>query len=545
MSLWIKTENVVNGVGAYACIGALNPAPPFASLFFSESERITKNTDWTYVTAPILVPEDVNTLRILILLNGTGQAWFDDIQLKKLDTFKEIEEGEIISINVTDKVTTKQFIGFGYEDDAIFYNDENQLKDGKQYLTAEDLKLRADRIEELAPSVVATLFWWDAICPSHDFDKITYDTPMMRDLIKTLEVYQKSGAKVFMGDVHWGMAKGIYPYNEKNVEKCTKIYADMIIYLIKEKGLSCIEFVCIAGEVDMIFELHGGTFETYLKAVRILRKELDKAGLKNVKIMGDKTGGFVWLDKIVPILDDEFGVFTIHEYPEPTQAFIVDYRINKTLDIIKKHSKPIDKDENGNIYKPTFLYEIGANKAGDGGVVSAMSPTFDYGLLCANTAVLGLNRGIVGGSVWCLHSMYYPRNVMMHYGVWEYKDNDWKIRPVYYGYGLFSKFAREGMLPLKVNTKPAFTDFISGALKDKNGKYIFFIVNQSDKNVKAKISGLPKANFEVYEYAKDRIPKMGDKLYGKIAALKTGQTIDPATKSLQVRAETIIMLKQK
>jgi len=386
MSLWIKTENVVNGVGAYACIGALNPAPPFASLFFSESERITKNTDWTYVTAPILVPEDVNTLRILILLNGTGQAWFDDIQLKKLDTFKEIEEGEIISINVTDKVTTKQFIGFGYEDDAIFYNDENQLKDGKQYLTAEDLKLRADRIEELAPSVVATLFWWDAICPSHDFDKITYDTPMMRDLIKTLEVYQKSGAKVFMGDVHWGMAKGIYPYNEKNVEKCTKIYADMIIYLIKEKGLSCIEFVCIAGEVDMIFELHGGTFETYLKAVRILRKELDKAGLKNVKIMGDKTGGFVWLDKIVPILDDEFGVFTIHEYPEPTQAFIVDYRINKTLDIIKKHSKPIDKDENGNIYKPTFLYEIGANKAGDGGVVSAMSPTFDYGLLCANTA---------------------------------------------------------------------------------------------------------------------------------------------------------------
>ena len=118
-------------------------------------------------------------------------AWFDDIQLKKLDTFQKIKEDELISINVTDKVTTKQFIGFGYEDDAFFYNDENQLTNGAQYISADDLQIRADRIEELAPSVIATLFWWDAISPSRDINKINYDTRKMCDLIKMLEVHQR------------------------------------------------------------------------------------------------------------------------------------------------------------------------------------------------------------------------------------------------------------------------------------------------------------------------------------------------------------------
>ena len=544
-SMWIKTENVANGVGAFMGIGALDPNPPFDRMFSSDSERVTKNTDWTRVTAPILVPEGVHSLRMIILLNGTGQAWYDDIQLKKLDTFQDIKKGELISVNVTDKITTKQFIGFGYEDDAFFFNDENQLTNGAQYISPEDLKLRADRIEELAPSVIATLFWWDAISPSHDINKITYDTRKMRDLVKTLEVHQKAGAKVFMGDVHWGWDKNNFTYNDKNVEKGAKAYADLIKYLVKDKGLNCIEFVCVSGEVDMVFEKLGGSFDTYLKAVRILRKELDKAGLQNVKIIGDKSGGFVWLDEIVPILDDQFDIFTIHEYPEPTQVSVVDYRMKRTLDIVKRHSKPIGKDENGLVYKPTFLYEIGANKAGDGGAASAMSPTYDYGLLCANTAILGLNNGIVGGSVWCLHSMYYPGYNMMNYGVWEFKDNNWKIRPVFYGYGLFSKFARPGMQPLGVVTKPLCYNLTAGALKSKSGEYIFYAVNLSSKNTTLKISGLPDGKYDVYEYSENRLPKMNDKLYGKINALKTDQIWSPEMKTIPIQKKSILMLKKK
>ena len=543
MSAWVKTENLHGGVGAFMGVGAMNPNPPYNRLFSSDSERVNGNSDWTKITAAIIVPKDIKKLRMILLLNGRGKAYFNDVKLTKINKFPAVENGETISVNVTDKITTKQFIGFGYEDDAFFFNDENQKTNGAQFLSAADLKLRDDRIKELAPSVIATLFWWDAISPSRDINKITYNTRKMEDFIKMLQVHQKAGRKVFMGDVHWGWNKNNFPYNEKNVEKGAREYANLIKFLVKEKGLNCIEFVCVSGEVDMVFEGLGGSFSSYTNACVILRKELDKAGLKNIKIIGDKSGGFVWLEKITPVLDDYFDIFTIHEYPEPTQVAVVDYRMKRVIDIVKKYSKPIAKDKNGSVHKPIFLYEIGANKAGDGGAASALSPTFDYGLLCAYTAIRGLNNGICGGSVWCLHSMYYPGYNMMKYGVWEFKNKNWKIRPVFYGFGLFSKFARAGMMPLEVDTQPNCYDLTAGALKNKSGKYIFYAVNLSDKNVKLKISGLPRDNYQVFEYSENKLPKQGERTYGKISALKTGKIWRPINKTIQIRGRSVLMLK--
>ena len=539
MSAWIKTENLNRGIGAYMGVGAINPKPPHQRIFSSDSERVNGNSDWTKVSSAILIPEKIKKLQMVLLASGVGKSYFNDVKLKKTAEFIAQNPEKIISINVTDKITTKKFIGFGFEDDAFFYNDENQKTNGARYLSATDLKIRSDRIKELAPSVIATLFWWDAISPSRDINNITFNTRKLQDLIKTLQVHQKAGRKVFMGDVHWGWSKNNFPYNKKNVEIGARVYAKLIEYLIKEKGLTCLKFICVSGEVDMTFEHLGGSFDTYTNACVILRNELDKAGLKNVKIIGDKSGGFVWLEKIVPILDDYFDIFTIHEYPEPTQLAVVDYRIKRVSEIIKKYSKP---DKNGD-YKPIFLYEIGANKASDGGSVSSLSPTFDYGLFCANTALLGLNNGVIGGSVWCLQSMYYPGYNKMRYGVWEFKDKNWKIRPVFYGYGLLTKFARPGMQPLKTILSSNFYNFTAAALKSNPGKYIFYAVNLSDEPARIKISGLPFGKYEIYEYAKKRIPEENEKLYGKISAIKAGEISLNHGKIIKVKPKSLLMLK--
>ena len=211
----------------------------------------------------------------------------------------------------------------------------------------------------------------------------------------------------------------------------------------------------------------------------------------------------------------------------------------------KKYSKSIGQDNYGSVYKPVFLYEIGANNAGDGGSASSLSPTFDYGLLCANTAVLALNNGIIGGSVWCLHSMYYPGYNMMKYGVWEFKDSNWKIRPVFYGYGLFFKFARAGMLPLKVEITPSCYDLTAGALKSKSGEYIFYAVNLLDKNAKLKISGLPKGCYEIYKYTENNLLNIGDELYGKINALKRNKNWQPINKAISLNKKSILMLRKQ
>ena len=224
ISAWIKTKDVAGGVGAYMGLGAISPQPPYERTVTGEAERISGTSDWTKVTGVLLIPEKINTLRLIILVHGTGKAWFDDFQLRKIETFQGVQAGDKVAIEVTNEVTTSQFIGFGYEDDSFFHTDEN-FRHG---ITQEDIELRENRISELAPSVIATIFWWDAISPTRNLNEITYDAELFKALVRTLQVHQNTGRKVFFGGVHWGWAKEHFAYNEKNVEKGAKIYADTI-----------------------------------------------------------------------------------------------------------------------------------------------------------------------------------------------------------------------------------------------------------------------------------------------------------------------------
>jgi hypothetical protein len=540
MTAWIKTDNQADGAGAFMGIGALEPNYPYHRFVSGDSERLTKTSDWTKVSCVLFVPENVHTIRQIILIGGSGQAYFDEIELKKIDTLESVDR-QTVAVEVTKEVTTDDFIGFGYEDDAFFYTDEN-FRHG---ITEQDIKLRNDRIVELAPGVIATLFWWDAISPTHDVNHITYDTELMRAMIRTLRPHQEAGRKVFMGDVHWGWTKDNFTYNEKNVERGAKAYADVIQYLVKEQGLKCLKYICVSGEVDMTFEALGGSFETYLKACRILRDELNKAGLQDVVVIGDKSGGFVWIDRIVPILDNIFGIYTIHEYPEVTQYSLIDYRIDKITEIIHKRSTPIET-ANGKKYKPVFLYEIGVLEGKTLGIPDktwSVTPTYEYGLYCANTAISGLNRGVAGGSVWCLHSMYYPGQSKMNFGTWEFKDKGWETRPNYYGFGLFSKYARAGMKPLKVEVGPHLYDVSAAALKDDAGHYLVYLLNLSDKMVDVAVSGVAEGRYDVYEYSRDNIPSIQDADYGKIDALKTDRIWNATEKKITLRPQSIVLLK--
>ncbi len=540
MTAWIKTENQTDGVGAYMGIGALKAEYPYSRFVSGDAERVTGTSDWTKVSCVLFVPPGVHTIRQIILIHGTGQAYFDDIVFEKIDSFQSVENNSP-KIHVTNEVTTEDFIGFGFEDDAFFYTQENLSE-----MNQSDIELRNRRIAELSPSVIATLFWWDAICPDKNLDNVTYDTEQFKALIRTLRPHQQAGRKVFMGDVFWGWSRENFPYSMKNVEKGIEIYSDAVEYLVKQQGLECIKYVCISGEVDMVFESYGGSFESYLKACRLLRKKLDQAGLTDIKIIGDKSGGFVWIEEIIPILDDLFGIFTIHEYPEITQYPLIDYRIDRMVDIVQDKSEPIVTASGKKKYKPIFLYEIGALESSTMSTpqMGSVMPRYEYPLYCANTAISGLNRGLVGGSVWCLHSMYYPGRMMMDWGIWEYKNLDWKIRPVYYGYGLFTKYAKPGMNPLKVDVSPEFYDFSAAALRDSNGKRIVYILNFSDTALKADISGLNEGAFEVFEYSRDTVPSMGEKGYGRVDSLKTGKIWKASQKSIDTKPESIIMLKE-
>ncbi|MCK5861787.1 MAG: hypothetical protein KAH38_04845, partial [Candidatus Hydrogenedentes bacterium] len=402
-SVRIKTEFVSDGVGAFASLG-MRTDPDGPRVIASDTERVTGTKDWQQVSAALFIPEQCAGLQLLLLLHGTGKAWFAAPTLTLVESFVDASESNV-SIAVHDSPVIENFIGFGLEDDCYFFTDEN-FRHG---IDAADIALRESRIEELDPKVIATLFWWDAISPSHNLDTVTYDTELMRALYTTLEPHQQSGRSVLFSDSHWGWTTDQFPYSEKNFEKGVDVYVKLFEHLIHEKGFDCIRYVSISGEVDMVFEQLGGTFESYVQSVNLFRRKLDAAGLEQVQIIGDKTGGLLWFRNAVAAVGETMDLFAVHEYPDVTQYAVLPYRLGSALETVRTYApKPAGITDSR--WPQAFVWEIGYRdqSAGDTDNSATAVHDFSYGLLCAYTCITAMNQGYSGGSVWCLHSMYYP-----------------------------------------------------------------------------------------------------------------------------------------
>ncbi len=46
--------------------------------------------------------------------------------------------------------------------------------------------------------------------------------------------------------------------------------------------------------------------------------------------------------------------------------------------------------------------------------------------------------------IWALHEVYYPGNGFMEYALWEFKDDDWKVRPVYHAWASLCRLTEKG-----------------------------------------------------------------------------------------------------
>ena len=535
----VRTENVTGGVGASLSIGTVDPKNSQNRIAAAESERLTGTMTWTAVRCAIFIPRGIETVRLLLLLHGNGQAWFDDVHVRKTEQLYSAA-GKPVQIEITNETITEDFMGFGFEDDPFFFTEEN-FRHG---ISDEEVAMREGRIKELNPSVIAMLFWWDTINPAHDLETITYDTDLMRALYRVLEVHQKAGRQIFLSDTHWTWTKEQFPYSPANAVKGAKIYAKALRHLIRDKGFTCIQNVCVIGEADLIFESLGGTFESYIEANRTLRAELDTMGLRDVHLIGDKSGGLVWFRRAMRQIESCFGIFTVHEYPELTQFPIINDRLKNALNTIHENTHPVSQTAKGPVYKPAFVYEIGFldQKITDPLKKGAAMPTFEYGLLCANSAIAAMNNGFVGGSVWCLQSMYYPGQNLMDFGLWEFKDKGWLIRPVYYSYGLFTKHACKGVKPVRVTVTPSSYDLSTACLVDRDGHHSFFAVNLSDSALTLNLTGLPDRHYDVFEYAEDCLPKPEDPLYAMLDALEKDKRWSPWVGTLVIRPKSLVML---
>lgn len=81
ISVYVRTQDVSDGAGAYISLAYFDPAGK--RLAFGDSREHLKGTgDWRRLTATIRCPDGASEMRAIVLVHGHGTAWFDDVQVE-------------------------------------------------------------------------------------------------------------------------------------------------------------------------------------------------------------------------------------------------------------------------------------------------------------------------------------------------------------------------------------------------------------------------------------------------------------------------------
>ena len=257
---------------------------------------------------------------------------------------------------------------------------------------------------------------------SDDEWKYDFDNKYMVNACEILDYCEKKGISVAFGV--WNVIGN--PDPEKDVFKMipnatsdirwAKMTADLMEYLVRTKGYTCIKWFVNSNEPNYSGAVGASknAYNTYAKweqGVRNVRAALDAIGLNNIDIVGGDTTGFIgsadYLPKIAGNIPDKVNNYGVHMY-------ISNYDIDNALygQNMKKlfdGVKNIDPAVGGE--KPFIIWEAGLL---DGKNVitdcNAYIANYSYGLRMADYTVQSLLSGVSGVCYWdlddAMHFMY-------------------------------------------------------------------------------------------------------------------------------------------
>lgn len=454
-SVEVRAEGIRDGHGAYVAIEFYNEAG--ARVSFSQSSGVLSEPVWKTLVIRAVAPEGTVSSRLCLILNGRGEALFDNARLTRVDNLRPKPlEGEV-TITVTDDVVCTHLVGFGAEDDGWFYAPENVDRGINEH----DIALREKRIEWLDPDWIRMFFWYKDWNPSGDWKTFTFDSPNMQSHYRTLSLYQRLGAVVNVTGVEWGVAE---PFGRP--EEMARAIGALFDHLIRDRGFSCVRQWTLTNEPNLHFRKLGYAFDRYVELHRLVKAEFKRREL-DVQIVGsDDTADFEWFDACVN--DDTYyataDLFASHRYFPFADRVLAPYFYEERLDALARR-KPV---------KPFVVAEFGFQDTRSGTFANPIMEDYPYALWTFNFVVDGLNRGVSGFTIWCLHEVYYPGGNLMNYGLWNFKDRDWAVRPVYHAVGCFTRMTERGAVVRKcVSTHPR--QVAASVVGD-----VVFWVNQAD-----------------------------------------------------------------
>ncbi len=410
----------------------------------AEGERIAHTDEYLRTggegEAPLIAraeaPQDAVEARLVLLLNGRGEGQFRNIQLQRVpaETLPPFD-GSVMLI-VTDEVTVPALVGFGAEDDAWIYNEENRARGADETGFA----LREERIEWMQPDYIRMFFWYNDWNPSVDGETFTWDTDNMQSKYRALDLYQRMGARVNVTGVEWAV-ENVWT----DLEAQARSIGALLEHLIVDMGYTCVQEWTLTNEPNLSFA-RTQTFDTYVELHRLVANEIEARGL-DVQIVGSDDGdGFPWFKQCV--MDDDYfelvDLFASHFY-------FSEHRLPFVKDIFRDR---IDLLESRTPVKPFIIAEFGL--ADDRMTPPLLNPymeDYENALWNHATYIDSLNAGVAGIVIWCIHEMYYPgAEIPMNFGLWNFADRDWAVRPVYHSVAAFTRNTQRGDTAYKVES---------------------------------------------------------------------------------------------
>lgn len=439
-----------------------------------------------------------------------------------------LKDNESVKLNVNNTANAQKFDAFGTEWDPHFFRYFNSEKGCDE----EDWALITKRIKTLGIQKVRMMVlpgWYehenDNDDPNNtDMSKFTFDSEAFTSLLRYLDVCEENGIKVNL--TVWGVNLGVQPdmawlsYSDcgdwisapTNREEFAENVSALLTYLINEKKYTCVKELTLYNEPDWAFKGAAGAVKIsdYFRMCTAVHERLTKDGLRDkiklilcddavtdASVSYPKRG---WFEKCVTQLDNIADGYDTHVYAFNSKS---EYEAMKSW-AKGRNDLILSKGSN----KQYTHNEFGSNMAMDA-YNQADIDTYDRGLLLSKLAVATLNGGSAGMLYWVTHDVRYndypdSKVSLMKLGLFGYKEDGWKVRPIYHAWGLIMNNTVPGSEVYGVEN----TENVSAvAMKSPEGKWTYIVNNDGNDATIVNLNNslLNGAKLNVYIYSQDTV----------------------------------------
>jgi len=489
-TVWVKSEGIADGTGAYMAMEFVDDQGQRLSVRHSKIALTNGAADWEELTITAPADRDVAAVRASLVLNSVGTAWFDDFELERTATVEPWPDlGDTvreITVSPTDIVLAR-FGGVGFH--AFFHT--FPASDGLCNTVLHK------RWREMRPSFARLN------------DSLSWDRAKLDDVARHILMMKDVGTEVYL--TTWDP-----PDTQRGEERreYARHVVDNLEYLIREKGSTNIHYYCMTNELSLngwgALASDMPKFRDYHQAIydELQRRRLD------VKLLASDASPVEYWHTIqwaADNMDAITGIYGGHHYISnfglEDELFYPWFLEKCRWGAGIAHGKG----------KDFILGEFGCRQ--DGRTIDDIKrDTCIYwdtekeplvGIQLAEAVVAAVNAGVYGMGNWTFADFPddYSPTYINKWGTFRRTGEDYSTRDHYYGYGLLTRHLRGPAAVHAVTTNDPCIR--AAALRREDGGWSIVVVNRCPREVPLSIgiAGADGVPFRKYVYDPAHVPQ--------------------------------------